>query len=125
MTFQSVAATPEAGEVVSKAVVRAADHLHVTARILAKIIGVSDATVSRMKHGDYGLERDTKPFELALYFIRLYRSLDAIVGGDSSAAVSWLANMNTSLDGRPIDKVQTVSGLVDVVAYLDARRACV
>jgi hypothetical protein len=55
----------------------------------------------------------------------LFRSLDAIVGGDSKVAASWLVNPNSALDARPIEKLQTVSGLIDVIAYLDARRALV
>ena len=119
------ASRPEAAAVVTKAVVRAADRLHLTARILATVIGVSEATVSRMKHREFGLEPGTKPFELAVLFIRLFRSLDAIVGGDDDVAASWLVNPNATLDARPIEKLQTVSGLVDVIAYLDARRALV
>ena len=119
----SAVATPEAGGVVTKALIRAADQLGVTARILATVIGVSEATVSRMKRGEFGLEPGTKPFELAVLFVRLFRSLDSIVGGDDKVATSWLTNPNTILDARPIEKLQTVSGLVDVIAYLDARRA--
>lgn len=125
LTLQSAAVRPEAGAVVTKAVLRAADQLSVTARILATVIGVSEATVSRMKRGEFGLEPGTKPFELAVLFVRLFRSLDAIAGGDEKVAASWLANPNTVLDARPIEKLQTVSGLVDVIAYLDARRALV
>ena len=121
----AAAAIPQAGAVITKAVIRAADQLGVTARILATVIGVSEATVSRMKRGEFGLEPGTKPFELAVLFIRLFRSLDAITGGDDKVAASWLANPNTALDARPIEKLQTVSGLVDVIAYLDARRALV
>jgi len=116
---------PEAGPVVTKAVVRASDRLRLTARILAAVIGVSEATVSRMKRGDFGLEPGTKPFELGVLFVRLFRSLDAIVGGDDEVAASWLANPNMALGARPVEKLQTVSGLVDVIAYLDARRALV
>lgn len=115
----------EAGPVLTKAVVRAADRLRVTARALSAILGVSEATVSRMKKGDFVLEPGAKPFELGVLFVRLYRSLDAIVGGDDGAAAAWLANRNVALDARPIEKMQSVSGLVDVIAYLDARRALV
>lgn len=116
---------PEAGAVITKATIRAADQLQITARTLAAIIGISEATASRMKRGSFGLEPGTKPFELAILFVRLFRSLDAIVGGDDQVAASWLTNPNTALDARPIEKLQTVSGLVDVIAYLDARRALV
>ena len=118
-------APSEAGAVVSKAVVRAAARLRLKARTLAAIIGVSEATISRMKRQEFGLEPGTKPFELAILFVRLFRSLDAIVGGDDAVAASWIANPNTALNARPIEKLQTVSGLVDVIAYLDAHRALV
>jgi hypothetical protein len=48
-----------------------------------------------------------------------------MAGGDDRVAASWLVNPNTALDGRPVEKLQTVSGLMDVIAYLDARRALV
>ena len=89
------------------------------------MIGVSEATVSRMRNGDYTLQPGQKPFELAVLFVRLYRSLDAIVGGDDAVAGSWLKNRNTALDGEPLALIQTVPGLMNVIQYLDARRAVV
>lgn len=115
----------EAAQVVTKAVTRAAEALGVRAKTLAAIIGVSEATASRMRRGDFVLEPGAKSFELAVLFIRLFRSLDAIVGGDGKVAANWLLLPNLALDGRPIEKIQSVSGLVDVIAYLDARRALV
>jgi hypothetical protein len=116
---------PEAGVVVTKAILRAAEQLRLAARVLANIIGVSEPTVSRMKRGEFQLDPGTKPFELAVLFVRFYRSLDAIVGGDDAVAAAWLTNPNLVFGARPIEKLQTVSGLVDVIGYLDARRALV
>jgi hypothetical protein len=45
-----------------------------------------------MRNGKYRLDRGQKPFELAVLLIRLYRSLDGIVGGDDSIAADWLTN---------------------------------
>jgi uncharacterized protein (DUF2384 family) len=111
--------------VVAKASIRAAERLDITNRLLARIIGVSEATVSRMKKGDYPLDKNQKPFELAVMFVRLYRSLDAVVGGDDAVARAWLRNENVALQGSPVDLIQSVSGLVNVIQYLDARRAVV
>jgi transcriptional regulator with XRE-family HTH domain len=111
--------------VLVKAVLRAAERLGLTARVLGAVIGLSEPTVSRLKRGEFSLERRSKPFELAVLFVRLYRSLDAIVGGDEGVAKAWLRNENTALGGRPIDRIKTIPGLVDVIAYLDARRAVV
>jgi hypothetical protein len=113
------------GVVVTKAVVAAAERLGLSARILGGIIGVSEASVSRMKRLDHRLEKSTKPFELALLFIRLFRSLDAITGGDETVARQWLRHENSALGGVPAEKILSVSGLTDVLAYLDARRALV
>ena len=114
---------PDPGRVVTKALLRAAEELGLTARALAPVIGVSEATLSRMKKDGFALAPGTKPFELAVLFLRLFRSLDAIVGGDPQAARAWLTNANEALDGRPVDKIRTIAGLLDVIAYLDARRA--
>jgi len=112
-------------QVVTKATVAAADRLGLRARTLAGIVGVAEASVSRMKRLDHLLEKGTKPFELALLLIRLFRSLDAITGGDEQVARAWLKNHNTALSGIPADKILSISGLTDVLAYLDARRALV
>ncbi|HLH97769.1 MAG TPA: antitoxin Xre/MbcA/ParS toxin-binding domain-containing protein [Xanthobacteraceae bacterium] len=112
---------PSDSSIVIKALVRAADRLDVPNKTVAKIIGVSEASFSRMRRGDYLLEG--KPLELAVMFVRLYRSLDAVGGGDDTVARAWLRNTNTALKDYPIDLIQTVAGLTDVIQYLDARRA--
>lgn len=76
-----------------------------------------------MKRGAFLLRPNSKPFELAVLFVRLFRSLDAIMGEDEAVAKAWLRNDNTALGARPLDKIQTIPGLVDVIAYLDTRRA--
>jgi uncharacterized protein (DUF2384 family) len=111
--------------VVTKATMRAADNLKLSNKVLARIVGVSEATISRMRQGRRPLEKGQKPFELALLFIRLYRSLDAIVGGDDAVAAAWLANPNNVLDGKPLELIQSVHGLNNVIQYLDSRRALV
>ncbi len=119
------AAGPASAAVVTKAALRAATRLGMTAKVFATVVGLSEATVSRMRAGDYQLRPGEKSFELALLFIRLYRSLDAIVGGDDQVASAWLRNRNTLLDDEPLNQIQTVAGLVNVIHYLDARRAVV
>ena len=124
--IKSKSATAPAKEaVVTKAVLRVTAHLGMTNKALAAVIGVSEATVSRMHSGQYVLSRREKSFELAVLFARLYRSLDAIVGGDDAVAGAWLKNSNAALDGTPLALIQTVPGLMNVIQYLDARRAVV
>lgn len=118
-----IARNPEAGAVLTKAALRAADRLGLSGRQLADIVGVSEATVSRWKRGESLLEPSSKPFELAALLVRTFRSLDAITGGDEAVARRWLAAPNTALAARPVERMTQVQGLVDVTTYLDARRA--
>jgi hypothetical protein len=120
-----VVAKPESAAVVTKAALRAATRLGLTNKVLANVVGVSEATISRMRAGEYELQAGQKPFELALLFVRLFRSLDAIVGGDDAVASAWLKNANTALRDEPLRLIQTVPGLMNVIQYLDARRAIV
>ncbi len=117
------AASPQAGPTVTKALLRAADRLGLSNKVIGAILGLSEATVSRMGSGAYTL--DNKPFELAVLFVRLYRALDVITGGDDDVARAWLRNDNTALGAAPLTLVQSIPGLVNVIAYLDARRALV
>jgi len=116
---------PDESRVVTKATLRAADRLGIKNNVLARIIGLSEPTISRMSKGAYLLAPDSKAFELAVLFVRFYRSLDGIIGGDDSVAVDWLKNKNTVLDGTPLEVIQSVSGLANAIEYLDSRRAIV
>ena len=109
--------------VLTKAALRAAERLQIPASQLAPIIGQSEATISRMKSGRLALEPGSKPFEIALLFVRLFRALDAITGGDDKVSAAWLRNLNQTLGEAPLNKMRSLSGLIDVLAYLDARRA--
>ena len=123
MQSEQIARHPEAGTVLTKAALRSADRLGLSGRQLADIVGVSESTVSRWKRGESLLEPGSKSFELAALLVRAFRSLDAITGGDESAARRWLVAHNTALSARPVDQMAHVRGLVDVTTYLDARRA--
>jgi hypothetical protein len=109
--------------VATKAVLRAATRLGLSNKALGRIIGVSEATVSRMGSGSYTLAPGDKPFEIAMLFIRLFRALDAVASGDEVVAAAWLRAENSALGGTPLAMIESVSGLVHVLGYLDARRA--
>lgn len=111
--------------VVTRAVMRAAVRLGLSNKAVARVLGLSEASVSRMGGGAYLLKPGDKSFELALLFLRLFRSLDAIAGGDEQTARAWLRNNNLVLGGVPAAMIESVPGLVNVVGYLDARRALV
>ena len=121
MTSPLAPVRPEPGPVLAKAVLSAAARLGLRNRQLAGVLGSSEASVSRLQYGR-GLDPETKEGELALLFLRVYRSLDALVGGDDDKARAWLHAHNDHLRGVPAERIRTVEGLVDVVQYLDAMR---
>jgi len=121
---QQTATQPVANVVLSKAVTRAAERLDVSRSLLARVLGVSQATVSRLFKGTYQLEQERKEWEFALLFVRVFRSLDSILG-DESTARKWLNSENRGLNGRPIELIRSTEGLVRVVQYLDASRCLV
>jgi hypothetical protein len=109
--------------VLSQATVRAARLLGIPQAELGAVIGVSGATLSRLAHGTKQLESGSKPWQLAALFVRLFRSLDAIVGSDDVAARAWLRSANAALGGVPLELIREPAGLVRTVDYLDAARA--
>lgn len=111
------------GPVVSKAVVRAARLLGLNNAALAEVLGLSEPTISRLVAGAYTLDPGAKPYELALLLIRLFRSLDAMLGGEDAAMRAWMGSPNLALAGIPAERVRSVTGLVETVAYVDSARA--
>ncbi|MBN8280745.1 MAG: DUF2384 domain-containing protein [Gammaproteobacteria bacterium] len=110
--------------VLSGAVAAPAGRLRLKTTELTAIIGVSQPTASRLLHGKFLLAEGTKPWELAAHFVRLYRSLFSLVGGDDELAQAWLRSANAAFGGRPpLEVIRTVDGLVHACDYLDAHRA--
>ena len=48
------------------------------------MLGVSEASVSRLVTGARTIDPESKEGELALILVRVYRSLDALVGADDA-----------------------------------------
>ena len=124
-TIKKTKKNPSSGAVVSKAVLSAARRLGMSNAVLSKVIGVSPSQLSRLAAQSYVLEPDSKEFELSILFIRLFRSLDAIVGGDEKSAAEWMQNKNLIIGHAPVDHITKISGLFDVLSYLDSRRAII
>jgi len=123
MPRPAVAAQPAKDALLTKAVLRAAALLELPSNVLARILGVSEASISRLASGSRTIDPASKEGELALLLVRVYRSLDALVGTDAEQRKAWLHGHNRALNGRPVDLLQRADGLVHVVAYLDAMRA--
>ena len=112
---------PAEREVLTKAVVNAAKALGMSQSKVASTLGVSDPTASRMFTGKYLLDPARKEWEMGALFVRLFRSLDSIVGSDDKAR-AWLTSENRALGARPADLLPSAEGLIRVLSYLDAAR---
>jgi hypothetical protein len=122
MAAAEVRPHPKAELVLRKALLRAAQTLGLSQKDLAAVIGVSAATVSRLASEQHTIDPSSKSGELALLLLRVYRSLDALVGGDGAKVKAWFHAENAHLGGVPATRVCSVEGLCDVARYLDAMR---
>lgn len=117
----SAAASPAA--VLTKATLRAAALLGLNHAALARVVGLSASQVSRIAKGEKVIEVGTKSAELAALLVRVYRSLDALVGNDEHQRRLWMGSYNHAFNEAPRDAIERIDGLVRVVGYLDGARA--
>ena len=109
--------------VLTKATLRSAELLGLSNHALARSVGLSEASISRMSTGAKVLEIGTKPAELAALLVRVYRSLDALVGNSDANRQLWMSTYNQAINAVPQEAIQSAQGLVGVVNYLDGARA--
>lgn len=114
----------ERSRVLSTAVIEAAKRLGLGSTDLNAIIGTSQPSASRLLNGKYFIPEGSKAWELSAHFVRLYRSISSLVGGNDDLARNWLKSANQAFDNRfPLDVVKRIDGLLHVCEYLDAHRA--
>lgn len=122
MKAEVAARAGDKAAVLTKAVLRTAELLQIQQRELAEILGVSPPTITRLMGGEKKLSEGRSEYQLGALFVRVFRSLDTLVGGDAEKAKQWLRAPNSHLNGVPIELAKTVRGLVNVADYLDAMR---
>jgi hypothetical protein len=108
--------------VLGKAVARAAHAFELSQAEIGAILGTSPASVSRTFAGGRGVDPESAEGRHALLLVRVFRSLDALVGGDREKARLWLRAPNRHLGGPPVSLLSRTQGLVHVAEYLDAMR---
>ena len=114
---------PDPDTVVTKATLRAAEMLGLNSAALAEVIGMSESSVSRLKADTKKISVKGKEGELALMLIRIFRSLDPLVGGVQEKRTAWMNSNNKALRGTPSQLIRKVDGLTRTLAYLDGMRA--
>ena len=109
--------------VLSKALLKMASFLNLSGKDLSEIIGISESSATRLHQGKKFISPSSKEGELALLVLRVYRSLNALVGNHHEKAQAWLQSKNAYFGNKkPIDEMKHVQGLVLVLNYLDAMR---
>ena len=120
-THDEPAPSDQRRRVLTKAVLNAARLMQISQAQVALTLGLSAPTVSRMASGAYLLDPGRKEWEFGSLFVRVFRSLDSIVGSEEQAR-AWLHSRNAAFDAKPADLLPTAEGLVRVLHYLDNAR---
>ena len=117
----AVAQQTDAG-LVTHAFIEAGRELGMTLGQLARVIGVSDSAMKNYSRGTASIS-SPKDQELALGFIRVYRALFAVLGGNREQMQHWMHTPNRHLNGQPPAALAShYQGLAELNVYLDAMR---
>lgn len=123
MTIDETTDRDAAGHIVSKALLRAARDLSLNGIALSQIIGLSTATISRVRSGTYKIAPGSKSYEMALMVVRIHKALMVIMDGDILAAREWMKTPAPELKIEPREKMKDIRGLVSVMVYTEMRKA--
>lgn len=111
------------GLILREAVLNVAKLWQINNKELAKIIGTSESSISRLySDNNKAINPNSKEGELVILLIRAFRSLDAYLGNALDNEISWLRSYNRVFHQAPLEHMKNVTGLVAVVNYLDAIR---
>jgi hypothetical protein len=110
----AVAAGADQASVLAEALLNAGKHLGMSQADLGDIIGKDRTAISRGR-----IDPASKAGELALLFIRCYRALYVLVGGNPQQMRHWMRTENLHTGGIPAEQVKSVQGLIAVLEYLD------
>lgn len=114
---RAIVPEPDKAGILAEAFTNAGRYLSMRQVDLGKIIGKDRTAISRGR-----VEPGSKSGELALLFIRCYRALYSLTGGNPRQMAHWMHTENRHTGGVPAEQVKTVQGLITVLEYLDAIR---
>lgn len=123
--MRSNLATPnnkDQAKVLTKAFIRMTDLLQLSRQEVSVIIGLSEASLSRLFSARTQLDPHSNEGQLAILLLRLFRSLDTLFGGNVEQCRIWLRSNNKHLENKPIELIKSIEGLVHCIHYLDAMR---
>lgn len=105
------------GEILAKAVQRAAAELEVTPQQLGLSLGSEESNLRAF------IDPESSEGFRARQFILIFQYLHALMGNDTRAMAHWVKTKNREFTVAPIDKMQTAQGLEKVTAYLESRKS--
>lgn len=105
--------------VLTKAVKKAADYWDINNKQLSGLLGLSESSISRLRKDQYYISYNSKHWEIAVKFLRIFRGLDAYMGGDIENEKLWLKANNKALGGMPLELMSNIGGLINVMQYID------
>jgi hypothetical protein len=101
------------GDILAKAVERAASPLGLTSGQLALILGVDERDLGAT------IDPESRAGIRARQLIRIYQHLYALTGNDSSKMTHWMKTRNRQFASAPIDRMQNTLGLEEIITYLE------
>ena len=120
--MSNAVAQPTDAALVTHAFIEAGRELGMTLGQLAKVIGVSESAMKNYSRGAADIS-SPKDQELSLGFIRVYRALFAVLGGNREQMQHWMHTPNRHLNQQtPAALATNYQGLAELNVYLDAMR---
>lgn len=102
-------------------VIRSAiDEYDLVGRDVAKILHVSPSFVSRLHRELSTLAPGSDEYERGVMLVRTFDALGSLIGNPAQVR-EFLYGPHETLDGRPIELMQNIEGLVDVTRYFESR----
>lgn len=105
--------------VLGKSVLTAAKLPSLSQSQLAIVLDMDVEAITQLQNQPE-LDPNSKQGKLALLLIRLYQALHALTGGDQAAMKIFLTSENRVTSGIPIYQIETMSGLISVLNFVEA-----
>ncbi len=111
--------SPTPSELVSNGILRAVEDLDLTGNAVARIIGISAATFSRLRAGSWRFQEGSKPYELALALLRIHHALKSVMSGNIERMRKWLRARHDAFGAAPVERLAQIQGLFGVLHHLE------
>lgn len=108
--------------VLGKAVLRAAEHLHLSQSQLAIVLSMDVVAITQLQNQPE-IDPNSKQGKLALMLIRLYQALYTLTGGDRAWMQHFLTSENRMTRGIPVHQIETMDGLISTLNFVESMRA--